>query len=125
MEVSETLMKSISTKGCIGQKHLVFGWSSMPRRIDERTSEQIIENIIDKIVEAKVFDDDSHIENFNIKDLSMSIDEVIDLKKEFGKLQKKLQFDLKQKIENGDNQNEKNTVKNVRIHNGGDFKIVG
>ncbi|NSP43463.1 hypothetical protein HRE62_08110 [Enterococcus faecalis] len=97
----------------------------MPRRIDERTSEQIIENIIDKIVEAKVFDDDSHIENFNIKDLSMSIDEVIDLKKEFSKLQKKLQFDLKQKIENGDNQNEKNTVKNVRIHNGGDFKIVG
>lgn len=75
----------------------------MPRKSDKRTSEQIIESIIDKMVVAKVFDDDPSVEIFNIKDLSLSIDEVIEIKKEFSKLQKKLQLDLKHKIEKGDN----------------------
>lgn len=79
---------TISIKGHIGQKHLVFGWSDMPRKSNERTSEQIIESIIDKMIVVKVFDDDSSVEIFNIKDLSLSIDEVIEIKKEFSKLQK-------------------------------------
>lgn len=88
----------------------------MPRKSDERSSNQIVENIIDKVIVAKIFDADSDISTLIIKELSNGIDEVISIKQELGKLQKRMQLDLKEKIEKGEIENETTkTVKDVRL----------
>lgn len=97
----------------------------MPRKSDERSSNQIIENIIDKVIVAKTFDDDSDISTFTIKELSNGIDEVIAIKQELGKLQKRMQLDLKEKIEKGEIENETTeTVKDVRLPHKPTIRIV-